>query len=250
MLISVLKHSLIILLSRFLSGKNRIRFFHKFFFRFKSLCLFDLYSITQHSENIYQSIKKIAKNNLKKKSMIENCSNKPKKNLKLSYINPSLWWKRSLKINSKEWRELRIKILQRDNYQCYFCAVRANKYMIVDHISGDATDNNLENLRVLCPMCDTIRHSGLAGIEGTLQVLKSKISQLEIVEKTREFYLTKKKWPKPQEIDPDCKETKFIPIEVATEEGEEVPFKLSGYKGFFTKNFAKKFSAQFLNYLL
>lgn len=123
--------------------------------------------------------------------------------------------------------------------------------MIIDHISGDATDNSLENLRVLCAMCDTIRHSGLAGIEGSLKVIISNLSQLEIVQRTREFYLQNKRCPLPREIDSHSRITNFLPIDVATLEDEEMPTEWIEYKGFFTKNFfEKKLTARFLNYII
>jgi HNH endonuclease len=173
-----------------------------------------------------------------------------KEKLKLSYIDPSLWWKRSLAINSTEWKQVRKIILERDNYQCYFCNIRASKYMIIDHINGDATNNSLENLRVLCSMCDTIRHSGLAGIKGTLEVWISNVNQLEIVQKTREFYLQKKRFPSPKEIDYYSQKTSLFPIDVATLENEEVPVEWKGYKGFFTKEFFQKFTSRFLDYII
>ena len=122
--------------------------------------------------------------------------------------------------------------------------------MIIDHINGDATNNSLENLRVLCSMCDTIRHSGLAGIKGTLEVWISNVNQLEIVQKTREFYLQKKRFPSPKEIDYYSQKTSLFPIDVATLENEEVPVEWKGYKGFFTKEFFQKFTSRFLDYII
>lgn len=161
--------------------------------------------------------------------------------LKLSYIDSSLWWKRSLKINSEDWRKIRLEILNRDEYKCSFCGIRSSKYMIIDHINGDSTNNSPENLRTNCPMCDTIRHSGLAGIKKTLEVKISNLNQLEIVEKTRNFYIANKKFPSAKEIDPFCKNTKYLPIECAVEENKKVPERMKKYKGFFTKNFSFKF---------
>jgi hypothetical protein len=113
--------------------------------------------------------------------------------------------------------------------------------MIVDHISGDATNNDLSNLRVNCPMCDTIRHSGLAGIKGTLEVKESSLSQLEIVKKTQEFYQKSRRCPTAKKIDFKCKNTDLAPIDVAVKEGEEVPREMEKYKGFFTKKANLKF---------
>lgn len=130
----------------------------------------------------------------------------------------------------------------------YFCEIKASKYMINDHINGDATNNNLSNLRVLCPMCDTIRHAGLAGINKFLEVRISNLTQLEIVKKTREFYLQNKRSPLAREIYPYSRITSLLPIDVATLEIEEIPLEWKKYKGFFTKNFFQK-KMNFLNYI-
>lgn len=118
--------------------------------------------------------------------------------------------------------------------------------MIIDHINGDATNNNLENLRVNCPMCDAIRHCGLSGIKETIEIKKSSLDQIEIIEKTRKFYLENKKCPRANQIDKKCKNTKFLPIDIASKEEKNIIEKLKIYKAFFTN----KFNFSFLNYLL
>lgn len=179
-------------------------------------------------------------------------SNKTKKReLKLSYISPSLWWKRKLKVDSVDWKILREKVLKRDKYQCYFCQIRASKYMIIDHISGNAQDNRLRNLRVLCPLCNTIRHAGLAGIMGTLKIASSRLSQVEIVKKTQDFFLKNQILPTIRQLDSSARLAKeYSPINIATLEEEEVPKELKAYKGFFTKNAIEKGKTTFLSYLI
>ena len=95
--------------------------------------------------------------------------------------------------------------------------------MIIDHISGDAQDNRLKNLRVLCPLCDTIRHAGLAGIMRTLNIASSKLSQIEIVKKTQDFFLKNKILPTIKQLDSSARLAKEnSPINVATLEEEEI----------------------------
>jgi 5-methylcytosine-specific restriction endonuclease McrA len=59
---------------------------------------------------------------------------------------------------SPEWRELRIKILERDNYTCQICGQEGGSSMHIDHI--EPISRNWErrldpsNLQVLCPSCN------------------------------------------------------------------------------------------------
>jgi hypothetical protein len=119
--------------------------------------------------------------------------------------------------------------------------------MIVDHISGDASNNQLTNLRVNCPMCDSIRHCGLAGHFGSIEIYESKFPQIDIVKKTREFYLVNNRCPKPYELDPCASKTELLPMDVVkfsppagvkTPLDKDLPTK---YKAFFTDKFCFKF---------
>ena len=146
--------------------------------------------------------------------------------LKLSYAEPKYWWNRTLSVDSKEWKDLRRVILERDNWTCNFCGIRLAKYLIVDHIDGNATNNDLSNLRLNCPACDRIRHCGLAGLNKEVITGISQLSQLEIVRRTVECYLKTGKVVDPRVIDPNVTNLGlYLPIEVVEEE----------YKGFFTK---------------
>jgi hypothetical protein len=119
--------------------------------------------------------------------------------------------------------------------------------MIVDHISGDATDNSLNNLRTNCPACDRIRHCGLAGIHGVLEVGISKLSQVEIVKRSHLFYLKNKKNPSIYDIEPKSSLINISPFEVAKlRKQKKDKDMLKDYKGFFTN----KHSFKYLNYLI
>ncbi len=113
------------------------------------------------------------------------------------------WGNRKLDAKSSEWRKLRQKALLRSNFTCRYCNLRSQKWMICDHIDGDARNNSLDNLGINCPICDLLRHCGFNS--SRLLLLKSELDQTEIVFKTQEYWKKFRKIPKPNEIDPDAK---------------------------------------------
>lgn len=125
-----------------------------------------------------------------------------KNSLRLSVTRT--WGKRTLPVNSSAWKNLRNQILKRDNNTCRFCGIILNKWLICDHIDGNASNNDLDNLGVNCLGCDAIRHCGFSGMQGWLILRKSLLKQEEIVRKTYEFYLKNETNPLPKEIDPSC----------------------------------------------
>jgi hypothetical protein len=80
---------------------------------------------------------------------------------------------------------VRAHVLKRDDYTCASCRHRALKWMHVHHIH-DHDNEELSNLALLCPACHAVLHFGRSMQVGALEVWKSTISQLEIVQKTRE----------------------------------------------------------------
>ncbi|KAG0255498.1 hypothetical protein DFQ27_006227 [Actinomortierella ambigua] len=108
---------------------------------------------------------------------------------------------RTLAIDSPEWRALRQRILERDNYTCRFCGTRAAKYMICDHINGNPSNNHPTNLGINCKLCDSVRHCGLAGMNGVLTLGISKMPQKDINRWTLQLYKQLNKVPLHSEID-------------------------------------------------
>lgn len=148
---------------------------------------------------------------------------------------------RALDVHSPEWRRLRQKILNRDANRCRFCEFIAEKQMVIDHISGDAADNTLENLGVNCQACDKIRHCGRAGMYKLLLLCEADLEQVQIVTQSRLFFKQHGRNPEPEEIDTTAKRTTISAVELANQLLKtDKPRKLIGnLKGFFTSAFSE-----------
>lgn len=112
------------------------------------------------------------------------------KELHPSFANPETWRNNiQEKITKEEWRKLRFKILERDNYTCQYCGFRAEKWQIVHHIDENPNNNADGNLETICPMCNLILHSGQGCIvQGIVDLYKkSAYSQKEIILITRKM---------------------------------------------------------------
>lgn len=192
-----------------------------------------------------------------------------KNNVLKLYVTRS-WGKRILPIKSKEWQLLRKNVIEKNNYTCRFCGIRLQKGLICDHIDGDASNNQIDNLGLNCPGCDAIRHCGRSGINGLLIIRKSKLDQVDIIHKYYDYYLKNNIFPTPEIIDPKCEhiqnhyikgDNKIVYYienknkdEISTigianlllEYNHDELHRLKDIKGFFTQ----KFSLRFLNNII
>ncbi|MEW6329298.1 MAG: hypothetical protein AB1468_04225 [Candidatus Micrarchaeota archaeon] len=113
------------------------------------------------------------------------------KSLYPSYAPPQKWrtTRQAKWLGGKEWKELRQKILERDEFTCVYCGYRSEKYQIVDHADGDPENHNDSNLQIICQMCNLIKHSGQGCvIVGVVDLYrKSKYSQNDVVRITRQM---------------------------------------------------------------
>jgi Domain of unknown function (DUF1917) len=152
------------------------------------------------------------------------------------------WGNRTLPVNSLEWRKLRDKILKRDNYTCASCSYTSphpnGRGLKIDHRNGDASDNDDSNLRVHCPACEAIRHCGLAGMKGWVQLARSDMDQVEILRKTREIFEKTGVVPRVREVDPLATRTEMDIINLANKllktDREELTDEEKFLRGFFT----------------
>ena len=88
------------------------------------------------------------------------------------------------RLTDGEWRRLRKRVLERDDYTCYFCRHRATKWMNIHHIKS-GSDNRLQNLRTVCVACHAVMHVGLNLQLRKIEIWESKLDQVEIVKRTR-----------------------------------------------------------------
>jgi hypothetical protein len=86
-------------------------------------------------------------------------------------------------MKTKIWKDIRHKILERDNYTCQYCGVKRKEFMQINHVSGNPKDHSDANLEVICSSCHMITHSGLwCAVFKTIDVYeKSKYHQNEII---------------------------------------------------------------------
>lgn len=108
-----------------------------------------------------------------------------------SFAPPEKWRNptQSKKLDDEEWKQLRQKILARDNFTCAYCGYRSEKYQIVDHIDGDPENNSDSNFQIVCQMCNLVKHSGQGCvIQGIVDLYQeAKYSQSDIIRITREM---------------------------------------------------------------
>lgn len=113
------------------------------------------------------------------------------KKLVLSFADPDKWRNLSErnKFSSEEWKQLRLKILKRDDYTCQYCGYRSEKFQIIDHIDGNPQNNEESNLQTICQMCNLIKHAGQGCVvKGVVDLYKdSKYNQNDIIRITREM---------------------------------------------------------------
>ncbi|MBI2548156.1 HNH endonuclease [Candidatus Woesearchaeota archaeon] len=113
------------------------------------------------------------------------------KPLILSFAPPAKWRneKQTNNLKGEAWQNMRLLILNRDNYTCAYCSFRSEKYQIVDHIDGDPENNSDKNFQIVCQMCNLIKHSGMGcEITGVVDLFKvSKYGQNDIMKITREM---------------------------------------------------------------
>lgn len=92
--------------------------------------------------------------------------------LRPGVTNQSLWFPE--RPPNKQWAEIRMRVLKRDDYTCYFCGHLATKWMNTHHLKS-STDNRLANLRTICVACHAVQHIGLNLGLGLIEIWESKL---------------------------------------------------------------------------
>jgi hypothetical protein len=107
----------------------------------------------------------------------------------LSFADPLRWRdkKQVEKLDEESWRELRLKVLKRDDFICQYCGYRSEKFQIIHHADDNPDNNDESNLVTICQMCNVILHSGQGCVvKGIVDLYKeSRFIQNEIIQITR-----------------------------------------------------------------
>ena len=106
----------------------------------------------------------------------------------LSFAPPETWRTKN-DLDNRDWKILRLKIIQRDGFVCQYCGYKSDKFQIAHHIDGNSNNNDENNLTTICQMCNLIGHSGQGcELKGIVDLYKqSKYPQVEIIRITREM---------------------------------------------------------------
>ena len=107
--------------------------------------------------------------------------------------------------------------------------------MVIDHIDGFTSNNDLSNLRLHCPPCDVIRNCLVAG--KYITVNESTMAQVEIVRKTREIFENTGVIPHPKRIDPSMNpfglSVQYLAAKMLKTRWKDLPKGLKRLRGFF-----------------
>ena len=103
--------------------------------------------------------------------------------LRPGITNPRLWYPK--RPPDSEWKRIRKIVMERDNWTCVCCAHRALKWMNAHHVA-ESSDHSPNNLVPVCVACHAVLHIGRSLVEQIVEVWKCEISQVEVVQRTRE----------------------------------------------------------------
>jgi len=102
--------------------------------------------------------------------------------LRPSVINGGLWYPERDKPGV--WSKIRRQVLEKHQHRCRFCGHRALKYMQIHHLHLKGKRKPV--LIPACVACHAVLHIGRNLGFGTIEIWKSRITQREIVRRTRE----------------------------------------------------------------
>src|SRR5712664_1170531 len=106
-----------------------------------------------------------------------------------TYADPAKWRPPSSRVKptGDDWKALRQKVMEREDFTCQYCGYRAEKYQIAHHMDEDPENYSMENLSVICQMCNVIMHAGQGCVvQGVVDLYKeSKCPQREVIQITR-----------------------------------------------------------------
>jgi len=66
--------------------------------------------------------------------------------------------------NNKKMKEMRPKILKRDNDTCQYCGWQSDRFQEIHHVNHNHKDFSEKNLKTICPLCHQVFHLSTASI--------------------------------------------------------------------------------------
>ena len=102
--------------------------------------------------------------------------------LRPSVINENLWYPE--REAPRTWNKIRRHVLTQHNHRCRYCNHRAPKFMQIHHLHVQGKRKPI--LIPVCVACHAVLHIGLNLGLGIIEIWESRISQREIVRRTRQ----------------------------------------------------------------
>lgn len=85
-------------------------------------------------------------------------------------------WRSGYEPADQAFREMRPRVLERDQHSCVFCGFHSRKWQQVHHLDDDHANNAQANLKTVCAYCHMNFHIGKAGQDGAVLAFLPELS--------------------------------------------------------------------------
>lgn len=85
------------------------------------------------------------------------------------------------KMYKRKYNSLWDEVWEKDKYSCYFCGFTSKKHQEIHHLNDDHSDNSIENLVTICPLCHQNFHlDSMSNTNGGKIIWLPEMSQQEL----------------------------------------------------------------------